>query len=72
MDIEKIKTLEEHAYQLSSWTRALIELETVPDLNIPAGFENREEYRLHLGNMIGSHRILLGLAYNAIDGWQNV
>jgi hypothetical protein len=72
MNIEKLRTLEEHAYQLSSWTCALVELETVPDLNIPDGFESKKEYREHIGNMIGAHRILLGVAYNNIDEWQDV
>lgn len=72
MDIEKLKTLEGYAHNLSAYTADLVELEMVPDLNIPAGFENREEYRLHLGSMIRSYRILLGIAYNDIDEWRNV
>lgn len=72
MDIDRLKTLEDHAYKMSGYLADLVELETVPDLRIPIGFESREEYRLHLGNMIGSHHILLGEAYNNIAEWQNV
>lgn len=72
MNVEKLKELEQYADRLSAWTSNLIELETIPDLNIPDYAESREDYRLHIGNMIGSYRILLGNAYNAIDEWQNV
>lgn len=72
MNIEKLTALEDHAYKMSGYIADLVELELNPDLNIPAGFADRREYQLHLGNMIGSHRILLGNAYNAIEEWQNV
>lgn len=72
MDTGKLRVLQDYAHRLSDYTCDLIELETVPDLSIPAGFESQDDYRLHLGNMIGSYRILLGNAYNAIEEWQNV
>lgn len=72
MDIEKLRELEENIDGMAKWVSHRIELETVPNLIIPDWAGNREEYRIHIDNMIGSYRILLGQSYNAIPGWQNV
>lgn len=72
MDVEKLKRLEDAAYRLAGYVAELMELETTPDIIIPERFDDRDDYRTHLGNMIGSYRVVLGLAYNAIDEWQNV
>lgn len=72
MDIDYLKSLEKTATKLAHFTAYLIELESVPDMIPPSGFESREEYRLHLGNMIGSYRIQLGMVYNSIAEWQNI
>lgn len=72
MDVEKLKTLEDHAWKLSAYLADLMELETVADLNIPEEFGTREAYREHLANMVGAHMTLLRPAYNAIAEWQNV
>lgn len=69
MKIGTLKALEYATWRLSYYTASLVELELTPDLTIPVGFDNREEYGLHLGNMIGIYRDELIKAYNDVPEW---
>lgn len=72
MDTKKLGALERASYALSGYVADLTEVVGEPDLIIPPGFTTRDEYIIHLGNMIGVYRQEVGNAYNAIDEWQNI
>ena len=71
MDAKKLSALENAAWKLSSYLADLVEVETVPNLIIPEQHATREDYIIHLGNMIGHYRMEVGRTYNAIDEWQD-
>lgn len=72
MNVELLQKLEEYAQGLADWTADLIEFQTNPNVIIPNQYERAEDYRVHIECMIGSYRIMLGLAYNVIPEWQDV
>jgi hypothetical protein len=66
VDLNKLKALEMNANALSGYLADLVELETTPDLIIPAQHIDRDDYRTHLTNMVDIYGRAVDAAYRQI------
>ncbi len=73
MDTEKLDTLSVYASKLAGWTDSLVHAIENPD-HVPADRAGMTAYawRDHCELMVGATRTLVGLAYNAIEEWQDI
>lgn len=67
-EYEKLEKLANRSSRLNDYVQELLEWDSDSELQPLEGF-TREEYRLHLGNMIGIYQDAFNRAYNDINEW---